>query len=370
MHDKKLMHDVIDGKQRLETIIKYLDPTCRVLPERIEGTLNTNAKRTTVLPYKKLTDQQQQEFLTYSLCVTFVEGEYSDILNLFIRINSLGEPLRKMEIRNARYINSTWIKAINRIIKAKKYKPLTKYVRQVKNMSGKVNRMLLEEFLLELMVSIKTGEIQDGKGMLDQIIRNDSEVVSRKEEQILDKAMDWLIDNMPNIRSTRLSNRSDFYTLFKVISDFVAKGYILDDKKANTLAKEVLLGFYAKVDQLIDNPKLKVDESVASYHASITKATDRKQNRVDREKAIMSLLSNVIILRRDSKRLFSETQRRILWNGVRSDPLCPQCRSKLTWDDITIDHIMPWSKGGKTELRNGQVLCRSCNSKKGDKQDS
>lgn len=30
------------------------------------------------------------------------------------------------------------------------------------------------------------------------------------------------------------------------------------------------------------------------------------------------------------------------------------------------DHIVPWSKGGKTEVSNGQMLCVSCNRSKGD----
>jgi len=43
---------------------------------------------------------------------------------------------------------------------------------------------------------------------------------------------------------------------------------------------------------------------------------------------------------------------------------CKNCNST---ENITIDHIVPVSKGGKNILSNLQLLCRSCNSKKGAK---
>ena len=40
---------------------------------------------------------------------------------------------------------------------------------------------------------------------------------------------------------------------------------------------------------------------------------------------------------------------------------------KLPIEQMHADHIMPWSKGGKTELNNCQMLCAACNLAKSDK---
>ena len=45
------------------------------------------------------------------------------------------------------------------------------------------------------------------------------------------------------------------------------------------------------------------------------------------------------------------------------------CRCCNSTDKPTLDHIIPVSAGGENELKNLQVLCRSCNSRKGAKHD-
>ncbi|WP_375143987.1 HNH endonuclease [Bradyrhizobium sp. Ash2021] len=43
------------------------------------------------------------------------------------------------------------------------------------------------------------------------------------------------------------------------------------------------------------------------------------------------------------------------------------CAAKLTWDDFTIDHIDPYSRGGRSQLENAALMCRRHNSSKGNR---
>jgi len=63
-------------------------------------------------------------------------------------------------------------------------------------------------------------------------------------------------------------------------------------------------------------------------------------------------------------RLFSQRQRQIiLWaSGGR----CALCGDPLT-KSFHADHVLAFSRGGKTITRNGQALCAPCNLNKSDK---
>jgi len=63
--------------------------------------------------------------------------------------------------------------------------------------------------------------------------------------------------------------------------------------------------------------------------------------------------------------------------NIRRQPISEELRNKIferdncqcvkcgKTENLTIDHIIPFSVGGKTEEANLETLCRSCNSKKG-----
>lgn len=67
-------------------------------------------------------------------------------------------------------------------------------------------------------------------------------------------------------------------------------------------------------------------------------------------------------------RLFSKKQRHslfLIYGGK-----CNICGCELSSDNFHADHVRPYSKGGKTDLSNGQALCRACNLKKGNRNDT
>lgn len=44
-----------------------------------------------------------------------------------------------------------------------------------------------------------------------------------------------------------------------------------------------------------------------------------------------------------------------------------QCKNCDSQENLSIDHIIPLSRGGSDELSNLRILCKSCNSSKGDR---
>lgn len=61
-------------------------------------------------------------------------------------------------------------------------------------------------------------------------------------------------------------------------------------------------------------------------------------------------------------RYFSSKQRKML--RLLAGNQCSECGQKLL-NSFHADHRIPFSKGGKTNLNNGQALCANCNLKKG-----
>ncbi len=64
------------------------------------------------------------------------------------------------------------------------------------------------------------------------------------------------------------------------------------------------------------------------------------------------------------KRNFNKIQRKIL--ATISGNRCSICNNIFD-NNFHADHVTPFSKGGKTVLKNGQALCAKCNLSKGTK---
>ncbi|UVT17615.1 MAG: HNH endonuclease [Nitrospira sp.] len=77
-----------------------------------------------------------------------------------------------------------------------------------------------------------------------------------------------------------------------------------------------------------------------------------------------SSVSDFYSLNRGNGRKPPEWMRKIVLSAY--DGKCSGCRRTMRPDQITVDHIVPVSEGGETEMENLQPMCISCNQKKGN----
>ena len=368
--DGDVVYDVIDGKQRIESFLMFM------------GLKQGRFKTKTQLPgedeiklvnWKQLCKWNQQYIITgYRLPVIEVDGEFGDIVEVFVRINSTGKALTGQEKRHAKYYKSAFLKEAAKV--AHKFE---NYFLAMGVMgTSQLSRMKHVELICELMLSIQKGDPINKKSALNNIMANtgvDMRQVARGARLTI-AALNRVCRMFPKLYSTRFVKVTDFYTLTTLVAKFEQEGLILTDSRRNRLASDILTVFSNKMDELRE--KLKKAQNVGTeqdlyrqYLLTVMQATDEVNQRRLRESILRSLLES-LFSKKDAQRGFSEAQRRILWN-TSADRRCqnPKCKNKkrLAWDDFTIDHIDPYSKGGRSKLENAALMCRSCNSSKGKK---
>jgi 5-methylcytosine-specific restriction endonuclease McrA len=364
----KLVFDVIDGKQRLESILMFMGKMRGRFWARAE--LPGSDGRTWV-DWNLLKKRHLEPLITgYQLPVVEVDGEMGDIIGLFIRINSTGKALTPQEKRHAKYYHGTFLRKASQL--ANRFE---RYFRDNRILSaGQISRMKHVELVCELMLSLAKGDVLNKKTALDRVMEAKS-VDKREVEKgaaMLVRTLKRLEKMFPHLKTTRLRQVTDFYTLAVLIGKYEEEGLILTDRRRNRLAWDLLKAFSTSVDKMRElQRKVKGlpsgQEIYRDYLVTVSQMTDDVSQRRRRQGILDNLLRS-IFARKDAQRGFTAEQRRILWNTT-SNRTCSYrgCGKKLTWDDFTIDHIDPHSKGGRSNLRNAALMCRSHNAAKGNR---
>jgi 5-methylcytosine-specific restriction endonuclease McrA len=361
-----VIFDVIDGKQRIETILMFAGETRPRFELVGKGDLFDGARN---VGWRWLQKHHKQHFLTaYELPVIEINEELSDIIELFVRINSTGKALTRQEKANAKYFNSKFLKEANRLANR-----FTDFFRRHEILSaGQISRMKDVELISELMLSLYDGKVLNKKQSLDKIMKSDS-VDGRSLSRISDEVAAVLRSTerlLPDIRSTRFRKLADFYSLVVLLGRYRSSGFLVSDPKRSRQAREMLTAFGNNVDRVADlQRKARTippeDDPYRQYVLTTLEGTDDFHQRSQREKLLDSLLGT-LFEPKDRQRAFTDTQRRIIWHSS-TERLCQDCARKLTWKDFTADHVVAHSRGGRSEIENAAILCQSCNSRKGNR---
>jgi hypothetical protein len=362
----QIIYDVIDGKQRVESILMFMG---KMRGRYYVKTQLPGSDEAQWVNWKRLCRLKIQHLITgYRIPVIEVDGELGDIIEVFVRINSTGKPLTPQEKRHAKYFNSALLKEADRL--ARRYE--SRLVKMGVLSRSQITRMKHVELICELMLSTHRGDVINKKAALDRVMKTDdfsARDISKSSRKTV-TALNRVRHMFPRLRSTRFNKITDFYSLVMLVARFEDEGLILTDRRRNRLAWDLMVAFSNKVDALRERQRkletIKPDQELyRHYLQTVLQATDEYNQRKARETILRGILGT-LFAKKDSQRGFTSEQRRLIWNSAGSSR-CKSCGKALSWVEFTLDHIDPHSRGGRSRLDNVALMCRTCNSSKGNR---
>lgn len=365
----RTVYDVIDGKQRLETILMF-EQIGRFKRDCFDVKLDLGEEGGSLWydwpAIRKYWPANRAALDGYKIQTVEVTGELGQIIDLFVRINSTGKRLTSGEKRHARFYTSRFLKEAESLVHR-----FHKYLTAEKILTpAQIDRMKGTELFAELLMSIHNGGPINKKTALDRAIGNDGingNSLSKISREFT-RTIGLLKKMFPELKQTRFRNSAEFYSLFLLVWEMDKEGFILGDRKRNRIATVLLRKLSKGVDELREGirklrPPKASQRLYADYLLTVQGDTDSSANR-ERRRALLKGLLWSLYERKDERRGFTSEQRRIIW-GADEKQVCAKCKKPLSWNDYTIDHILAYSKGGKSTLKNAQPMHRRCNSSKG-----
>lgn len=135
----KTTYNVVDGKQRLQTILMFKNNEISI--DRDFGETTLNGKK-----FKELTTDQKRKFWDYIIVVDFVDLPNSDLINeVFDRLNRNAKNLNEQELRHAKY--SGWF-----MTEAEKESENLFWEKVKISTKAKAKRMKDVQFISELLI--------------------------------------------------------------------------------------------------------------------------------------------------------------------------------------------------------------------------
>ena len=303
-------YELIDGQQRTLSICTFLnnDFSCKGLFRIPQSLL-----------FGSLTKDQQDKLLDYELTVYICDGNPSEKLEWFKTINIAGEELTNQELRNAVYAGP-WVSDAKRYFS-------------------------------------KTGCVAQGLGskyLKGTPIRQD----------YLESVIYWYGDQaMPKLdieecmmKHQHAPKAQDLWDYFQRVIEWVETLFPTYRKEMKGLPWGIYYNRYHKNTYA----PIALEQEIATLMADADVTKKSGIYKYVLEKAIGTIDPSVLGIR-----AFDDSQKRTIYE--QQGGVCPHCGKKYEYEDMEGDHITPWSKGGKTELANLQMLCQACNRRKSSK---
>ena len=217
-----------------------------------------------------------------------------------------------------------------------------------------------------MLLLAKHGICDVGPSSLYEFFRKNSEMDSSgREAREVTRVLNYLDKTFPH-KTGELNNDSWITNLYLVTSDLLKK-YVMNGREKDL--RDFYVHFWIEAEGLKEEkakpPKFRIDQKFVLAMSSGTTGEDRIATRIrTMEENFIASHPNLELL--DPKREFDRYEKAVIYLRDKGRCQWPGCHKPVPWTEYEADHIHAWSKGGKTTVKNGQVLCRAHNRKKSD----
>jgi len=362
--EKDGVFSVIDGQQRLTAFISFLRgkfPPDANNNERDFALKNLNVlKDLNNKKYSDLDKKEQNKIKTSTLNTIVVKNDSPDDIKfvIFERLNTGSIKLNEDEIRNTIY-RGNYIKLLaelenneifHKIVNKENYKKRMLY-------RGMILRFfaLSEKTYINYKPSMKqfcNKELRDNQNMNETKIKEYKERFKKCIELVFSVFGEKAFRRFsPGYNDTNIFGKWNTTRLNMALFDIQMCGFVNYDKnqiisKADSI-REKLIQLMSYNNEFI---------------TSIEKATSDKIYMTKRFKIWMDSLEQIIGQPENELRIFPFSLKKLLFDSNSECKICKQQIQNI--DDAEVDHIVPYSEGGKTTVENAQLTHRYCNRKK------
>ncbi len=346
------MYEVIDGQQRLRAIWEYQAGEYAT-GEKVDP---IDGEDVTKKHYAGLSDELRIRFDTYPLDVVVVsETDEEEVRDMFLRLQN-GTTLKAQEKRNA------MSGKMRDFVKALAAHPFFQSC-AFKNTRYTFDHLAAQMTLIELSggpTNIRDAELN---AMYKAQVGFDSNGSKAKKVR---RVLDYLAQAFPTM--TPELERYNVISLYTLVS-YLLERYVVQARHCDLSAWFIAFETERRAQRAL--PEDQWDQELLLYHEKISHSTDREDSVKWRHEYLLRKLLQALpdIEQKDDQRLFTHEQRLAIYRRDGG-----YCRVKLTcngetceWDKWEADHVVPWSRGGKTTVGNGQVACLACNAAKSNR---
>lgn len=329
-------YDIFDGKQRLTAITQFIANLYSFKDvENDDHPLNGKY-------FKDLDAVTKAKFKNYKFRIGVYDLNDEEAAELYQKINTAALRLTPAEVRRGKFSTNTLFKNLITLTN----EPL--FLEKIKFTQKDMNKLSHEDFILGTFSSVFIKN-KNYTSMNDRIYKflQENQDLDSKQIDLEFKKLLKILDIMPR------TNKINFIVYRALVDSLMVT---MNYNNIDNLAVEIkkLHDHFINVDNL----EVFLKKYKPEFDIGLSGRGGTYQNLMFN--SFVDYFTKLTEEEKNQRKVTKELKLQLLANANQ----CKHCGSK---SQLEIDHIKPFSKGGKTEIDNLQLLCSSCNKSKNNR---